>query len=199
MQLIHHSLGLSSHRPKQLIPDPDVNLYPQSVTNLRLVWKWLGDYKIYEDISMNQFRPLLTGQFQRLAFDLVHNISHPGPNPTLKALQQRFVWHGLRKDVKLWCQQCPHCQKNKIAKHIHAPTRSFEPPAGHFTDVHIDIVGPLKVCKVYRYILTMVDRFTRWPEATLMKTQDTEACAEAFLHTWVARYGVPESLVSDQD
>ena len=43
-----------------------------------------------------------------------------------------------------------------------------------------------------------MDRPTRWPEA--VPISDTSACAvvEAFLQTWVARFGVPSTLTSDR-
>ena len=35
-----------------------------------------------------------------------------------------------------------------------------------FDNIHIDIVGPLPPSSGYTYILTCIDHFTSWPEAT---------------------------------
>jgi transposase InsO family protein len=70
-------------------------------------------------------------------------------------------------------------------------------PRQRFHHVHIDIVGPLPVStKGYTYVLTMIDRATRWLEATPMKTMDTAACVDAMIQCWVSRYGVPAILTS---
>ena len=45
------------------------------------------------------------------------------------------------------------------------PSREFQPPSARFSQVHIDLVGPLPVSSVFRYCLTAIDRYIRWPEA----------------------------------
>ena len=37
----------------------------------------------------------------------------------------------------------------------------------------------------------MIDRSTRWPEAVLRRETTAEAVLDAFVATWVARFGVP--------
>ena len=39
-------------------------------------------------------------------------------------------------------------------------------PDARFNQVHIDIMGPLPPSHGFNYILTCIDHFTRWPEAT---------------------------------
>ncbi|GFX31177.1 hypothetical protein TNCV_2026791 [Trichonephila clavipes] len=38
-------------------------------------------------------------------------------------------------------------------------------PYARFSHIHIDIVGPLPPSDGFQYLLTMIDRFSRWPEA----------------------------------
>jgi transposase InsO family protein len=44
----------------------------------------------------------------------------------------------------------------------------------------------------------MIDRSTRWLEATPLKSMDANALADAFISTWVARFGVPQVITTDQ-
>ena len=48
--------------------------------------------------------------------------------------------------------------------------------------VHIDLVGPYPPSQGFTYLLTCVDRFTRWPEAFPLSSIIAEAVAQAFIH-----------------
>jgi transposase InsO family protein len=44
----------------------------------------------------------------------------------------------------------------------------------------------------------MIDRSTRWVEAVPLLSTSSDACVEALISTWVARFGVPTLLTSDR-
>ncbi|GFO50072.1 Gag-Pol polyprotein [Plakobranchus ocellatus] len=48
------------------------------------------------------------------------------------------------------------------------------------------------------YLFTIIDRFTRRPEAVPLPDAHASTCATALLHLWVARFGVPEDINSDR-
>ena len=62
----------------------------------------------------------------------------------------------------------------------------------------MDIVGPLPPSEDHRYLLTIVDRHSRWPEAIPLKEISAASCAAAFIRCWLPRYGVPDSIVTDR-
>ena len=68
-----------------------------------------------------------------------------------------------------------------------------------FKRVAVDLVGPITPAseRGHRYILTMVDYATRYPEAIPLKNIDTETVAEALLDIY-CRLGIPEEVLSDQ-
>ena len=67
-----------------------------------------------------------------------------------------------------------------------------------FKRVAIDLVGPISLPSEegHRYILTLVDFSTRYPEAVPLKKIDTETVAEALVDIF-SRLGVPEEILSD--
>ena len=131
-------------------------------------------------------------------FDTVHALSHPGARTTKRLVSVKFVWHGLNKQVTGWARACLSCQRSKIHTHTKAPLQKFEPTTRRFDHVHIDIVGPLPESQGHKYLLTVIDRFTRWPEVIPIKDIEARTIARAYVHNWVARFGVPSQMTSDR-
>ena len=75
---------------------------------------------------------------------------------------------------------------------------SFNPPDAHFDVVQIDIVGPLPPSQGYQQLLTCIDRFTHWPEAFPPTDITAESVARAFVLGWIARFGVPSTVITDR-
>ncbi len=80
-----------------------------------------------------------------------------------------------------------------------APVQPIDVPAKRFNHVYIDLVRPLPVTEDgSTYLLTMVDRTICWLEAVTLRSIEAAACADAFIGTWVARYGVPAVVTTNR-
>jgi cleavage and polyadenylation specificity factor subunit 1 len=182
------------------VEDPEIPAYRTALSNLVLEDVPFGvtGTTLLCDVSTGHARPIVPASWRRRVFEAIHNLSHPSIRATRTLVGSKFVWHGLHKQVGAWAKTCITCQTAKIHRHVKAPLDVFKVPHRRFDHINVDIVGPLPPSQGYTYLFTIVDRFTRWPEAIPMKDISTITCARALVSQWISRFGIPTEMSSDR-
>ena len=143
-------------------------------------------------------RLLVPPCFQQEIVRQVHDLGHFGRGRTYKTVQKSYYWPGMPRTVKETVRACQICQRYKKTRPIQRDKVPF-PRTDRLKTVHIDIVGPLpRSSNDRRYVLTMMDRFSRWFEAVPLNDITAAEVAEKFYRNWICRFGAPDILVSDQ-
>ena len=147
--------------------------------------------------------PVVTKELRRQVMSVNHESAfsgHLGAKKTEVRILPNFFWPGLRQDAIRFCRSCDVCQRTvKRGSVRKVPLGSMPLIDTPFKRVAVDIVGPIAPPSEagHRYILTLVDYATRYPEAVPLKKITTEAVAEALLDIY-NRVGIPEEVLTDQ-
>lgn len=194
LEILAKSQGCDEELQTFLNPDNSI----ASSTKLVKIGVPASELEVWCDISTGRNRPFVPKELREKVFVTFHNISHPGVRATRQRISNLYFWPHMNKDLNSWAHSCLECQKQKVQRHTKTPVQSIPIPPGRFKHIHMDIVGPLPPSKGYRYVLTLVDRFSRWPEAFPMADMNTITIAGVLVSQYIARFGVPEMITTDQ-
>ena len=122
---------------------------------------------------------------------------HLGVTHTIFRLLDRVYWPGLRRDVQTYIASCTICLARKSPCPRRAPIGHVE--VGHrWERVAMDLDMSLTTARGNRYVLVMVDCFSRWTEACPLPDMTAHSVADAFFNQVVCRFGMPIVIHSDQ-
>lgn len=125
----------------------------------------------------------------RFQVDILESIKH----------YKKFVNVIIGPFVQEWCVTCRICMARK------GPSGKGKPPlqpyvvGTPFERIQVDILGPLPVSSTgNKYLLVVVDCFTKWPEAIPLKNKRASTVVRSLLDQVLSRHGMPLELHTDQ-
>ncbi len=69
---------------------------------------------------------------------------------------------------------------------------SSTPTGAPFDSVAFDVIGPLPTTiQDNRFILMMIDYFSKWAEAYALPNHKAETLADCIFNQWIAHHGIP--------
>ncbi|KAL3879165.1 hypothetical protein ACJMK2_031474 [Sinanodonta woodiana] len=123
---------------------------------------------------------------RKMVMELAHDrplAGHLGLEKTKERILQSFFLPGVFSDVKRYCISCHECQKTaKRTAGEKAPMVCPPVITEPFSEIAMDIAGPLARTKSgHKYILTVVDDATRYPEAFPLKDMEATSVDRALI------------------
>ena len=124
---------------------------------------------------------------------------HLGISRTMEKISSQFYWPNMQKEISDFCHSCDVCQrtlpKGKVTRVPLGKVPIIDEP---FKRIAMDLVGPIFPIsdRGNRYILTLIDYATRYPEAVALPDIRTETIAEALIEIY-SRLGIPEEVLTD--
>lgn len=144
----------------------------------------------------NKFLICLNKSDMSKLINLVHQkFSHSGVNKCYQIIRERFDANKLRKLIAENLKNCENCQFNKITPYSVAPYQSIL-PKGKLDLISIDYLGPFVTSNKYKYILVIMDNFTKFVKLyPTLKANLYGACKS--LTSFISDIGTPNRCLSD--
>ena len=145
---------------------------------------------IYDDCLMFSERLVIPASLQQRVLKQFH-VGHPGRSRMKSIVRSYVYWPFIDKHVEDYVARCSRCAS--AAKNPpKSESLTWPPTKSPWSRIHLDFAGPLDS----RYFLVLIDSHSKWPEICVMKNPTTTATI-SFLRDIFSRFGVPETLVTD--
>ena len=123
---------------------------------------------------------------------------HGGVEKTYNKIRRRYHWPNMYRDVANHVNKCDLCKARRL-KRGHAPMQDMPIPSFPFEIVGIDTCGPFpETANGNKYVITLIDHLSAWPEAFAVKDKGAETVANVLLHEIIPRHSCPRILLSDR-
>ena len=124
---------------------------------------------------------------------------HLGRRKTAAAVQSRAYWPTWSSDVDLFVKQCATCSRyhrGALPRRASMQTPLVGEP---WERVSVDVTGPHpKSTRGNRFIITVVDHFTKWAEAIPVANHTAPVVARALMNHVFSKFGAPLQLLTDR-
>lgn len=161
-------------------------------TNIGPYFRCRNDLEMEKGCLMRGHRVIIPKLLRSRLLQELHK-SHLGIVKTKSNARARMWWPGIDRDIEQLIGACTVCSALRAAP-PRAPPASWSRPPGPWHRIHVDYMMVAQ-----RTYLIVVDAYSKWVECVDMTggTSTKRLIAELMLLFW--RFGLPESIVSDND
>jgi len=136
----------------------------------------------------------------KTALKLVHNsniAAHQGFLRTLHRARDSFYWQNMSRDIKIYVRCCIDCQKRKWQGREIGELGEFPEINYPLDRVGVDLIELPTSYKGNKFILTVVDSFTKYVSAYAIPNKSAVTVTEAMMQ-FITNNSSPKEITSDR-
>ncbi len=122
---------------------------------------------------------------------------HPGKERTLTAARAQYFWPTMRLDIDEHVAKCVKCAQYKGTSSGSAPILEYPPPNRPWDVVSIDLLQLPTSGQGSKYLVVMVDMFSRYVLLAPIKEKTAKNVAHAIVSKLICEFSAPRVLLSE--
>lgn len=142
-------------------------------------------------------RKKLTEERGRQMLVYYHDLlGHGSVNNLRYVILGKYEWKNCNRDIENFVKNCTICQRERPILEEKDNIAIISKARGEIWE--LDIVGPFKESDSgFRYILTMIDHYTKISEVAPLYTKDMSSIVSLIENRICKKYGVPKMILTD--
>ena len=121
---------------------------------------------------------------------------HLGQLKSILKAEDLFYWPNLRVDMRRFVKECVTCQQTKYAKGLQTRWQELPPCQQPLERISIDITEMSPSNSGHRYVLTIVDHYSRYVKFLKLRSRMAEEVGRN-LDMYMGDFGAPKVLLAD--
>nr|CAD2184404.1 unnamed protein product [Meloidogyne enterolobii] len=189
--------GLYEFLEKRILPN-DQNESQSIIARCQNVI--LNDGLLYFVDKEGELKLFVPREFRKELLEERHEgvcAGHQSGKKLFRQLNERYFWPNMRAEcntIALNCRICSHARKARVNQPELQMRKTSEP----LELVCLDVLEIGKSNASNRYVLVIVDHFTKWVVAEPIPDKSSETIARVFVEKFVLMHGTPKQIHSDQ-
>ena len=155
--------------------------------------------RVSEDGSL-LLRLVVPQHLRKYALIIAHDSKlsgHPGPRRTFSRAVDQFYWPSMLKDCCDYAKSCRLCQERKGTKGLETKLQALPEVSVPLQRLSLDLTDLHGSNLSFRYVLTMVDAYSRFVIFTPLRNKCASTVTKAMLK-YVLTFGAPSLFYSDR-
>lgn len=175
----------------------------------------MSKFFLHEGLLYHSYRPghlrrrgdfrdqlVVPESLRKLVIHACHDLPSSGGHLAFKAtfdkVRDRYWWPTMHSDVQQHVNSCISCQHRKTSHRPPALPVGHRPVERPFQCVAVDLVEYKSASEGNRYILSVIDHFTRFVILIAIKNKEATTIVRNLMDRVFSIFGPPETLHSDQ-
>ena len=164
------------------------------ITNFHLIDEILHVMK--GEVDRNIYCMVIPKNLVQEACKIAHDEGHFGERKSIQRAQRLFYWPSLWTDVKRFVKSCPRCQQFRNQGGLNRKWKELPVVEEKGERVSIDLMDLYNGQNGYRYVLSVVDHFSRFLRTYPLRNKMSETIVK-ILRRDISIFGKPKVLLMD--